>query len=178
MEWWGGMVWPPSGQKSSAGLHWPASQGQFRCQNRQKEANWCQNNPLKFQFLTFSHFCWVKHNLESCPIPKLARFLPPVVGYRGRKIQNLQVNFTYFKLLLACFWIFLPLYPPTGGSNLSSFGLGQFSGLCLTLQQWEKVKNINFSGLFSTSIFLFWQLNQPRLAGRWGPAELFWPEGG
>ena len=36
MEWWGGMVWPPSGPKKFGRTHWPAGLGRFRCQNRQK----------------------------------------------------------------------------------------------------------------------------------------------
>ena len=57
MEWWGGMVWPPSGPKKFGRTHWAAGLGRFRCQNRQKEANSLRKNPHKsfvfWPFLTF-----------------------------------------------------------------------------------------------------------------------------
>ena len=36
MEWWGGIVWPPSGPKKFGQTHWPAGLGRSRYQNRQK----------------------------------------------------------------------------------------------------------------------------------------------
>ena len=57
MEWWGGMVWPPSGPKKFGRTHWAAGLGRFRCQNRQKEANWRRKTPHKsFNILTFLTF--------------------------------------------------------------------------------------------------------------------------
>ena len=55
MEWWGGMVWPPSGPKKFGWTHWVASLGQFRYQNRQKEANWRWKKTFKVSiFYLFS----------------------------------------------------------------------------------------------------------------------------
>ena len=102
MEWWGGMVWPPSGPKKFGRTHWAAGLGQFRCQNRQKEANWRRKKPHKsFNILTFLTFGGsnMTRRVAQEQKTRVSSILWADIG--AWNFQIYRSILLYFKLLLA-----------------------------------------------------------------------------
>ena len=102
MEWWGGMVWPPSGPKKFGRTHWAAGLGRFRCQNRQKEANWRRKKPHKsFNILTFLTFGGSNMTRRVAQEQKWRVSLILWADIGAGNFQIYRSILLYFKLLLA-----------------------------------------------------------------------------